>query len=125
MKKIWIVILFILLGVTTIVWVQRDDSVEIPEKLFGRWTTTDPRYVDRFFDLSESSVVFGVGDGDIAVYTTDSIQGVLEDGRTMFNVIFIDDEGVEYSQSLYFSKSDDNLLLFKNQNGVGWRKQTE
>jgi hypothetical protein len=120
-----IVLGIVLISAVAIFIFSGEDSVEIPEKLFGRWTTADPKYADRFFDLSKNSVVFGVGNGNIAVYTTDDIYGIIEDDRIIYTVIFVDDEGVEYSQSLYFSKNDDNLLFFKNQNKIGWRKHTE
>jgi hypothetical protein len=100
-------------------------QVDIPDELYGKWTTTEPRYEDRYFALSQSTVTFGQGDNGIAVYTLNRIQGVQETDQIFYVVTFQDDEGTEYSQSLFFENDDKDGLMFKNQKGVVWHKQDE
>ena len=100
-------------------------QVAIPDALYGKWTTTEPSYVDRYFELSQSTVTFGRGDNGAAVYTVDHIHGVQEDDQIFYVVTFKDDEGTEYSQAILFSDNDKNGLMFKNQKEVVWHKQDE
>ena len=102
-----------------------EDSVEIPAKLFGRWVTDDARYADRFFELSQDYITFGLGGDRSAEYTIETIRGALENDNMIYTITFSDDDGVEYSQSVHFSKSDNDLLVFKNQDGIEWYKQTD
>jgi len=34
----------------------------VTRELFGRWTTQDPRYADRFLDISATEIGFGQGE---------------------------------------------------------------
>jgi hypothetical protein len=100
-------------------------QVDIPDELYGKWTTTEPRYADRYFELSQATVTFGRGDNGIAVYTLNRIQGVLETDQIHYRVTFQDDEGTEYSQTIFFSDDDKDKLMFKNQEDIFWHKQDE
>jgi hypothetical protein len=125
LKAFLIALGVLLIGTVAFFLISSKDSVEIPDKLFGRWVTDDPKYADRFFELSQTNVSFGIGDGRRADYTIETIQGALEDNNVIYTITFTDDEGVEYSQSVHFSKSNDDLLIFKNQNGIEWYQQTD
>ncbi len=115
----------LLIGTVAFFLFSSEDSVEISDKLFGRWVTDDTKYADRFFELSPTDVTFGIGDDGSAIYTIETIRGVLEDNNAIYTITFTDDEGVEYSQSVHFSKSNDDLLIFKNQNGIEWYQQND
>jgi hypothetical protein len=124
--KVFLIVLGILLiGSVAFFIFSDDDSVEIPEKLFGCWETDEPKYADRFFELTQYEAIFGIGNGRTAEYAIETIRGAIEDSNIIYKITFIDDEGVEYSQSVHFSESDEDLLIFKNQNGIEWYKQTE
>ena len=38
------------------------DETGVTRELFGRWTTQDPRYADRFLDISATEIGFGQGE---------------------------------------------------------------
>ena len=123
-------VFLIVLGIVLIVTVAffkfcGEDSVEIPAKLFGHWITDDPDYADRFFELSQDNVTFGIGNGGSAEYTIETIRGAIKANNIIYVITFNDDDGTEYKQSVYFSKSDEDLLIFKNQNEIEWYKQTD
>ena len=125
MKVFLIVFGIVLIGAAAFFLFNGGDSIEIPDELFGRWVTDDDKYADRFFDLSPYDVTFGIGDDRTAEYTIETIRGAIEDNNTIYTITFKDDEGTEYNQSVHFSKSDHDLLMFKNQNGIEWYKQTD
>jgi hypothetical protein len=99
--------------------------IDIPEEVYGKWTTTNADYADRYFELSETTVTFGLGADGIAVYSVEEIQGLQTDDRVIYKVIFRDDQGTEYSQSIFFSDDDPDGLRFKNQKEIIWHKQAE
>jgi len=72
--------------------------VYLPDNIEGRWATEDIRYADRFFRLSKTSVIFGVGETEIDVY-------FIADTRF---VTLGDDEVVELS---IHQKGEENTIL--------------
>jgi hypothetical protein len=54
-----------LLGVVAMRACPREPATEetgVTRELFGRWTTEDPRYADRFLDISATEIGFGQGE---------------------------------------------------------------
>jgi hypothetical protein len=46
----------------------------VPIELLGRWTTDDPRYVDRSLEISAERLAFGVGPGTRLTYRVQGIE---------------------------------------------------
>lgn len=115
----------IAVAITAMFYFNRKTPVDIPEELFGKWTTTDPKYSDRYFDLGRATVTFGLGENGFATYAIKSIRGMTEENHIVYTVTFIDHEGAEHSQSIYLYGNDKNSLIFKNQAGTVWRKQVD
>ena len=125
LKIILALIVLVIIAKSAMYFWGGSPQVDIPDELYGRWTTTEPRYEDRYFELSQATVTFGRGDNGIAVYTLNSIQGEQEDEQIYYVVTFQDDEGTEYSQSIFFEDDDKDELMFKNQKDIYWHKQDE
>ncbi len=125
LKTIWIIVVLILTVIVAIFIFNRDDSIAIPDGLYGYWITHNAKYADRYFDLSEAVLKIGFENEDIGVYTVKNIKGKKEEGRIIYEVTFIDNEDVEYTQSFYFNKNGKESLVFKNQMGIVWHKDAD
>lgn len=123
LKTIWFIMAAVLLAATVLTVINREEPIEIPDDLFGYWTTTDPKYADRHFDLSSATVTFGLGDDASAVYAVDRISAAREHDRIVYTVTFKDEEGVAHTQSMAFHQNNPNQLVFINQQGTVWHKQ--
>ena len=89
----------ILLGIGAVRSCTQDppaQEVGVTRDLFGRWTTRDPRFADRFLEITGSEIVFGQGEEGEARHP---IAGVrlerARDGRWRYLVRYVADPGRE------------------------------
>lgn len=103
---------------------SRTSSDAVPDVLLGVWTTADPRYEGRFFELRPHSVVFGLGVDSQVVHHVSSVEWASKAGQSVFTVHYQDEDGGEYSVTLYQAPFDE-ILVFKHQLQTHWfRKRT-
>lgn len=94
----------------------------IPEGVFGKWTTTNPKYKERYFNLTPDKVVFGIGEDHELVYTLARIQTKTEDDQNLITLTFKDQDGNRFGQSFYYDNHTFPVIRFKNQNDIPWQK---
>ena len=94
----------------------------LPGELTGEWTTDDPRYQDRFLELSPTFVITGTGRGEAPrVEWIDKVEAVPVGNDTEFKVYSTDlSLGSHGEMSFVFSSANGGEIRFRNQSRV-WR----
>ena len=118
-------IVVVLVLVASVVGCRGEDAeLLIPSPLIGRWTTDDPRYVDRYLEITATSVNFGVGENRPQSYGIFKITAVPHPVRgTRYRIEYIDRDGVDYHVSFHLQLENDEVVLrLANQFHMVWRK---
>ena len=99
---------------------------QLPPQLNGTWTTDDPRYHDRFFELSPAFVIVVTGPGDQpSVQSVDKVKTDLSDSDTTFTVDSFDrSQKTAYQMVFRFSQANGGEIRFRNQKAV-WRRRAD
>jgi hypothetical protein len=125
MKHKWIVIsVFILIIVTILICYLKEDE-SIPDSMIGRWTTSEPRYTDRFFELSKTTVTYGLGGDKKDVCVISSIEKSVQDNNTLYTINYHNTDGIEFTRSFYHYPGNGGVIKFKNQKGIKWTKNKD
>ena len=98
-------------------------SPTLPTAAFGRWTTDAPRYQDRFFELDAHHLTFGTGEGKSRRDPILQIEVSQEDGRPLYRVEHLGDQGQSYVFSFYYAPTDGGVITLKNQAEIHWKKE--
>ncbi len=112
--------LLLLLGVGC----NSNASRMLPHSLDGVWTTDDPRFQERFLELSPSFVIIVTGQDDPASvqFIDKVVTEPLVDGSA-FTVYSTDySQGAHYHVTLEFSPANGGELHVRNQGQV-WRRR--
>jgi len=88
--------------------------------LQGVWTTTQPRYRDRFLQFSDGMITFGWGDAGEGSYAVDAIESAPVKNRTLVHIRYNDLDSTQYQLSFYYERRDGGIIAMKNQKGVYW-----
>jgi hypothetical protein len=125
MKHKWIIIsVFILIIVSIFVFYPKEDE-GFPDSLIGRWTTSESRYKDRFFELSKTTFTYGLGEDKIDVHFISSIEKSVQDNNTLYTINYHNIDGLEYTRSFYYYPANGGVIKFKNQKNVEWTKNKD
>jgi hypothetical protein len=123
LKLKWIVTPVLIAAAATIV-VTSKKNVDIPENLMGKWTTSAPRYEDRFFDITRETLTYGIGGDKEDVYFISSIKKLSEGKNTLYTIDYKNKDGLEFTCSLSYHPENGGIIQFKHQENVQWRRIT-
>ena len=99
---------------------------ETPTEILGRWTTTDPRYADRAFEITEERVYLHQGGDEFALYAVLGFRiTVSEDDAPIYSVVYRDDAAEEYSFRFYLSHEGGDAIRFTNQQEMVWSRDPD
>lgn len=103
---------------------SHNNSRMLPREFEGVWTTNDPRYQDRFLELSPAFVIIVTGRYDTpSVQWIDKVETQPQGSDTALTVYSTDlSEGSHYEMALQFSPANGGEIRFKNQTQV-WRRR--
>ncbi len=96
----------------------------IPDELIGEWVSSHPRYMDRGFKLSRTSIAFYAGEGgtQVFVYPIDRVETSPAENGTLYVVQYSDSAG--RNQFSFFHEPDPHgVIRFKNQPEMEWSKK--
>jgi hypothetical protein len=97
-----------------------EPSEELPPELFGRWTTTEARYADRFFEIQSEIIRFGTGGSGSEIYSISHVAAEPHPRGRLFRVTYlIDGEDVQFA--FHYDAVAASIRLF-NQSGFEWGK---
>jgi hypothetical protein len=116
----------ILLALLVCVGCSGNHSPMLPTQLEGVWRTDDPRYQDRFLELSPTFVILVTGRSDRAsVQWIDKVEIETLGEATAFTVYSTDYlEGTHHEMALQFTLANGGELPFKNQSQV-WKRRAD
>jgi hypothetical protein len=83
--------------------------------------TDDPKYADRYMIITDHLLTFGLGDGTESVNTITDIVSSSSDIRTEHRITYRDNEGEEWTLTLYYAAAGNGTIQIKNSNSL-WSK---
>ena len=96
----------------------------VPEELLGIWTTNDPRYEDRYFELTtEATMIVGTGEGNSDTYIITNIESVTVSALTDYTLSYFKNAGNEYKFRFRYDPFDNGIIRFVNQKALKWRRK--
>ena len=95
----------------------------VPDELVGVWKTSEPKYADRFLELTRTSIAFGAGEGKADVRPVAGVEIVRQDGKILYTLSYADPEGHESTFSFYYDPARAGVSRLKNQQSFEWTKQ--
>ncbi|UCG84884.1 MAG: hypothetical protein JSW71_13130 [Gemmatimonadota bacterium] len=95
----------------------------VPEEVMGTWTTTDPDYADRAFEIRRNSVVFHIGGSDYNVHLIQIVEVDDLDGPMLVTIHYADENGSNIF-AFYYDPADGGVITFKNQRDMEWTRET-
>jgi hypothetical protein len=120
MKTKWILIsAFILIVVSIFVFFSKKNA-DLPENFAGKWTTLDPRYADRYFELTKTTLTYGLGDGKEDIYQVSGVKKIIEDNNILYTIYYKNEDGLKFTRSFYYEPANDGKIRFKNQEEIAW-----
>lgn len=94
---------------------------DLPNEVVGMWRTTSPVYADRFIQIGQITISFGVGNAKVASGFIKEVEIIPEATRTLYNITYLQN-GEKLKISFYHVTGRGTLLL-KNQQGIVWKRE--
>jgi hypothetical protein len=122
MKLKWIIIaVSILIGASIFVSCT-EKKTDVPELLIGKWTTSEPRYHDRFIEITKETLVYGLGGDKEDVYPISGITKDLKGDNILYTISFESKDGHKFTRSFYYAPCDGGRISLKHEENVAWHK---
>ena len=125
MKLKWIVfVALILIGASIFVFYS-GKNMDIPEDLIGKWTTSESRYQDRFFEITKETLAYGLGGDKEDVYLISSMKESLEGNNILYTINYKNTDGLKFTQSFYYHPENGGSIQLKHQEHIKWTKKKD
>ena len=121
MKLRWIIIGSAILLVAFLVFLP-ERPTPLPDELVGVWTTSHPKYADRYLDLTKATIIFGTGKESIDTNFISNVEKTLQDKAILYTIYFHRVGGPEDKVSFYYDPANGGIIRFKNQKHIDWKK---
>ena len=104
---------------------QKDEVVELPKKLRGEWTTTTPKYADRFFALEDRLITIGTGKNDFEVFIISDVKMIQDKRGDSYTLTYFDTIGIKYEFTFHYfpDEVEGGTIRIKNRNETVWVKK--
>ena len=109
------------LAAAPITWALWPRSVDIPDGMVGRWTTTVSAYADRSFTVSKDSVTFLTSAQDSTIHPITDVRSKPNEQGTAYTIYYAS-FGSDLEFSVVYTDGPEPTLQFINQRGMIWRK---
>lgn len=93
-----------------------------PQNLIGTWKTSSDKYADRFIEIKESSLIFGVGGDQTIMNTITDIESEENGPVTLYTFHYLDQDGEKWTLALTYRSEDGGTILLQNRDEV-WKKE--
>jgi len=105
---------------------DKNTSRLLPSEVSGTWTTEDPRYHGRLFELSNAFVIVVTGPEDLpSIQAVDEVKTEVQSSETTFTVYSTDhSQKTEYQMVFTFTQANGGEIRFRNQPAV-WHRGGE
>ena len=100
-----------------------EPSVPLPSSVLGIWSTADPRYANRRFELTRESIAFKHGDrpDDQSVHQISAVRAKQMGDSTLIRVTYLE-AGGSYELSFKYSMVPEPGIRFSHQEELAWRR---
>jgi hypothetical protein len=95
-----------------------------PNEIVGTWETTAPQYTDRFITIDIDTITFGIGGGNVEIYTIKKIEKTSAEGSILYTIYYENGDGVWYKFAFYYSSANGGEFRKKNQQQIVWEKRS-
>ncbi|MFQ5992832.1 MAG: hypothetical protein ACE5NA_10400 [Nitrospiraceae bacterium] len=117
-KTIWVALALS----TTSLGCQAAPNTIVPDELLGVWTTSAPKYADRFFEITAGAIIFDTGKPSPDIHPIANIETVHDLRPTLYTISYLSEEGQEHKFSFYYDPAHGGVIRFKNQQHISWMK---
>jgi hypothetical protein len=122
MKLKWIAIpVFILVAASIFMFFPKKNK-DFSEDLIGRWTTSEPKYIDCFLELTKTTFAYGFEENKKNVYVISSVEKSIEGKHILYTISYKNTDGLKFTRSLYYDPGNGGTIQFKHQEHIEWRK---
>ena len=98
------------------------EKIDLPDELFGTYTTTYDAYADRQFSLSPLRVTLGLGEGREAEHPIKAIYGELDRGHLFYTVVYETAFGED--SLVFYAEGGANVEpVLKNRPDIRWQRE--
>jgi HAMP domain-containing protein len=99
-------------------------TIEIPRGMSGTYVTSDPRYADRYFRLSDSELVLGLGEHGERRHAIRSVELDWKEQRALYTIEYLGEQDRERLRFFYERKGNGQIYL-ENQPTIRWTKERQ
>ena len=121
-KMIWASSGVLVLLVTLAIIFCSNDSRVTLDKFYGLWKTTAENYEDRFFEITDSTIAFGIGNGKQDIYYIQAVTKTVEDKQNLYTITCENIEETDFKLSFYYDRNAGGVIRFKNQMDIEWTR---
>ena len=125
-KPYWPVLVGIILLTSFIATAfQTDVTASLSKKLIGEWTTTYPKYANRFFALEKRLITIGTAKDDFEVFLISDVQKNEGSRGDSYTLTYSDIQGIKYEFTFHYfpDEGDGGAIRIKNRNETVWVKK--
>jgi hypothetical protein len=115
--------LLVLVLLAMIFGCQSGSEKTVPDVLLGVWKTSEPKYADRFFELTKDTIIFGIGGDGADTYPIASVEETRDEEGLLYNIHYQNREGQQYTFSIYYDSNNHGVIRFKNQKHFTWTRK--
>ena len=105
----------------SIIFCSKDTRVNLDE-FCGVWKTSAENYEDRFFEITDSTIAFGIGNGKQKIYYIQAVTKTVEDKKNLYTITYENIEETDFKLSFYYNQNSGGVIRFKNQMDTEWTR---
>ena len=98
-----------------------EKEVIVPDELIGLWSTSAPRYADRYFEFTKKTLIFKVGDEETGIHKIKELEKFGDGNATWYTVTYLS-LGEKYKFSFSYYPADEGVITVVNQTNVQWAR---
>ena len=102
---------------------QAQKENPVPDHLLGVWTTSAPRYADRYIEIRNDIIIFGTGGETFELHALMDITETREGESIVYTITHLNHYGQRYRLAFYYDPSTNGIIRFRNQREVAWKKE--
>ena len=109
----------------TLAGCQAQKENPVPDHLLGVWTSSAPRYADRYIEIRNDMIIFGTGGDAFELHVLAELKEAREGEAIAYTITHLNHFGQPYNLSFYYEPSGDGIIRFKNQREIVWTKERQ
>jgi hypothetical protein len=93
------------------------------DEFMGVWKTTADQYEERFFEIADATITFGIGDGKQDTCYIRDVTKAVEDKGTLYTITYQNIEETDFKLSFYYKQDDGGVIQFENRMDIEWTRE--